>query len=405
VTSAVSALRDAVIVLTPWFPRVPGEREGNYIYDSAKAIAGQGWPVYVLVPRPLRPGFLAGHTSPGSQLAPQADAFDEFAGVQSVTHLSVPRSLTPRLNDAILDRTVMPALRRTLDRASARLIHVHTESLAPAAVQVARETGSKVIVTLHGVNVGPRHFNHPARRSRFREALAAADRVILVGEPLRPFFRDLVGRDDHFRVVPNGFSLQPVERRSTMLESGRVLRLVSVSNLHEGKGIELNLEALGSLSRRGMTNWAYDVVGDGDQRDRLRRMVAALGLGERVSFVGALPHQEVARRLSVADVFILPSYREAFGIAYLEAMAAGLLVVGVQGQGPSAFIEHGVNGLLVPPRDSKALAHELEAVMREPSRFRGMAANAARVAVERFDWRNHAISVQAVYREALDTQC
>jgi glycosyltransferase involved in cell wall biosynthesis len=70
-------------------------------------------------------------------------------------------------------------------------------------------------------------------------------------------------------------------------------------------------------------------------------------LDSKVELAGARPHEEIPQYLAAADVFILPSYREAFGIAYLEAMAAGLLVVGVRDQGPSAFIEHGISGLLV----------------------------------------------------------
>jgi hypothetical protein len=155
-----------------------------------------------------------------------------------VNHLSVPRNLTPRMSDAMLDRAVIPVLRRMVEDIAARVIHAHTESLAPAAVAVGQVTGAKVVVTLHGINVGRRYFGLASRRSRFRNALAAADRVIIVGEPLREFFRELVGRDDHFRVVPNGFSLKPAERLSLVLSAERA-HFVSALNLHEGKGIDL----------------------------------------------------------------------------------------------------------------------------------------------------------------------
>jgi glycosyltransferase involved in cell wall biosynthesis len=120
---------------------------------------------------------------------------------------------------------------------------------------------------------------------------------------------------------------------SLVLSAERALHFVSVSNLHEGKGIDLNLEALSRLHRDGLTNWTYTVIGDGNQRADLQALVHEFGLDSKVEFAGARPHEEIPQYLAAADVFILPSYREAFGIAYLEAMAAGLLVVGVRIRG------------------------------------------------------------------------
>lgn len=393
--------RRSAIVVTPWFPNAPGEREGNYVYESARAISENTWSVSVLVSRPYRPRRLGGWFPEWSGRALNAEDFSEFEQVRLVNHLSIPRNLAPRMSDLLLDKSITRELRRTVLDTSATVIHVHTESLAPAAVAVGRATGTKVVVTLHGINVGPRYFGSPWRRERFRRALSSADRVILVGEPLRPFFKELVGRDDHFRCVPNGFSLKRVERQSPVCRDDQPLRFISVSNLHEGKGIDINLVALAALCRRRETNWTYKVIGDGDQRNRLQAMVKDLGLQSRVEFVGAIPHEQVSAHLAAADVFILPSYREAFGIAYLEAMAAGLLTVGVRGQGPSAFIEHGISGLLVPPMDPDGLAQQLSGVLRDMASYRRVAANGARIACEEYTWDRHASAVTAIYEEVL----
>ena len=396
-----AVISDAVIVLTPWFPNSPGDREGNYVYESARAISRSGWRVSVLVSRPYGAGGVARILHGGSSATPKARTFEEFAEISVVKHLSVPRNLTPRISDAVLDRFVVPSLTTMVAQSGARLIHVHTEALAPAAVAVGRAMGAKVVVTLHGINVAARYFDHPTRRSRFQRTLSSADRVILVGEPLRPFFRDLVGNDDRFRVVPNGYSSRPVERSRPLLATGGTIRFVSVSNLHEGKGLDLNLSALAQLKRGGQSNWTYTLIGDGHQRSHLEKLVRASGLSGQVELTGALPPEEIPRQLAGADVFTLPSYREAFGIAYLEAMDAGLLVVGVQDQGAAAFIEHGVSGLLMPPRDADALAQQFSAILRNPSSFRAMAANGRRVAREGYSWEKHAIEVKAVYQEAL----
>jgi hypothetical protein len=151
--------KHAVTVVTPWFPSVPGEREGNYVYDSARAISEKAWSVSVVVSRPYRARGLDGSLPGWSPRTLSAESFPTFDKVRLVKHLSVPRNLAPRISDALLDRSMIPVLRRTVEETASIVIHAHTESLAPAAVAVGRMTGSKVVVTLHGINVGPPVFS------------------------------------------------------------------------------------------------------------------------------------------------------------------------------------------------------------------------------------------------------
>ena len=204
-----------------------------------------------------------------------------------------------------------------------------------------------------------------------RDALCAMKRVVLVGEPLRPYFAALAGRDDHFRVVPNGFAVPDRVADPRPEGWGPNLRWISVSNLHEGKGVDLTLQALARLRQAGSATWSYDIVGDGAERPRLEAMTDALGLRDRVTFHGRMPHDAAMRVLAQADVFVLPSYREAFGIAYLEAMALGLLAIGVSGQGPEAFIAHERTGLLVRPNDVESLFATMKSVLENARKCGG----------------------------------
>jgi glycosyltransferase involved in cell wall biosynthesis len=270
-----------------------------------------------------------------------------------------------------------------------------------AVLPIAREFGIPVVVTLHGINTERRLLDTPWKRRRMRDALCAMKRVVLVGAPLRPYFGALAGRDDHFRVVPNGFEVPDRVADPRPEGWGTSLRWISVSNLHEGKGIDLTLQALARLRQMGLANWSYDIVGDGAERPHLEAMTDALGLRDRVTFHGRMPHDEVMRVLSNADVFVLPSYREAFGIAYLEAMALGLLAIGVSGQGPEAFIAHDKTGLLVRPADVESLVATMKIVLENASEMRRIAAAGQRLVRAEFTWAAHARKLVAVYREAL----
>lgn len=93
---------------------------------------------------------------------------------------------------------------------------------------------------------------------------------------------------------------------------------------------------------------------------------------------------------SRADVFVLPSYREAFGVAYVEAMAAGLLAIGVAGQGPEAFIKHEETGLLVRPLDVESIVSTLRSVIHGKERMRRIALTGRDFVWREFTWAHHA---------------
>lgn len=384
-----------ILCVTPWFPVHDDDKEGNFVRDSVDSLRALGHEVEVLVTRPWRPGPLF---APSRQ--PQPDR--GRTGLQQMKYLSIPRNRLRWLSNHLYRWRVASALETLARRMRAEVIHVHTELPAITAVKVARRIGTPCVVTLHGINPAA-CLNSPSQHKLLRRTLGEASRVVLVGEPLRAFFAPIVQRTDHFRVVPNGFR-PPVPAPAARRRWHDPLQFVSVSNLHEGKGIELNLQALAHLRAEGLKRWHYRIVGGGKLRRELQQLATHLGLSAQVTFVGPVGHEEVYRQLSASDVFILPSYREAFGIAYLEAMACGLLTLGVKDQGPATFITHGQTGLLTAPRDVADLAAQLATVLREPGRMLDIARRGQDHVCREFTWQCHAEQLASVFAQALEKQ-
>jgi Glycosyltransferase len=387
-----------ILCITPWFPAVPGAQSGNFILDSVKALQAMGNTIKVVVAQPWHPSLGRWlHPDWGRpRLNPQAHA--KNLGLEQVKYLSIPRNYLRTLSDFACEWRVGPAIRRIAVSFKPNVILAHTELIGRVAVTSGRATGIPVGVVLHGINTAPR-LNTPTQLRAVGKALAAADRVILVGEPLREYFASIVGRTDHFRIVYNGFRMPPVEIRGKGASWGSPLRLISVSNLHEGKGIDLNLQALGRLYRDGWRNWVYTIVGDGRERSALEAIARDLGITAQVRFTGAVDHNMVYSYLAKADIFVLPSYREAFGVAYLEAMACGLLVIGVRGQGPEAFIHHHETGLLVEPKDLDSLVDCLRRLFEDPARMQAIAAKGRDFVRAEFTWQRHAEKMNRVLSE------
>jgi glycogen synthase len=143
------------------------------------------------------------------------------------------------------------------------------------------------------------------------------------------------------------------------------------------------------------------VVGDGPDRAALQRR--AQRFGGRVHFTGFVPHAAVRAVLAHADVLVLPSLYEDLSSALIEAMAAGLPVVATRVGGTADLVHHGVNGLLVAPRDPAALAAAISQILADPAAAAQMSAAARRTAAA-YAWPDLVRQVLAVYRQVTQRQ-
>jgi glycosyltransferase involved in cell wall biosynthesis len=146
----------------------------------------------------------------------------------------------------------------------------------------------------------------------------------------------------------------------------------------------------------------YVVIGAGRGREPLTRMVADLGLAERVRFLGQLSNHEALQEAWRCHLYVMPSVEEPFGVAYVEAMAGGLPAVGTRGEGGPEDIAAAGGGMVMVARDDhSALAGELERLLGDPGRLEELG-EAARENVERnFTWRACGQATVAAYEAAI----
>lgn len=173
------------------------------------------------------------------------------------------------------------------------------------------------------------------------------------------------------------------------------LRVATVGRLHRSKGHDDLIRAVALLAQRGRAV-RLTIMGDGPQRAELEALVAQLGLNASVMLTGSLAEDRVRTNLAEADVFVGASHAEPLGVVYMEAMALGVPTIGTDAGGVPEIIEHGISGLLVPPKNPEAIADALERIATEPGLAERLgAAGRARI-VDRFDSRIGAADVRAV---------
>jgi glycosyltransferase involved in cell wall biosynthesis len=200
--------------------------------------------------------------------------------------------------------------------------------------------------------------------------------------------------------VPNGIDPELLEAAKAPALSDRTYDFVAMGRLVRIKRFDIFLEALSLLRHRRSWNGKAAIVGEGPLLVELARRTRSLGLASHVEFLGLLPDPTKLRALSNSKIFVLPSEREGFSIATLEAMALGLPAVVARPKydevfGTSEFVRDGLSGVFFPEGDSAELARTLWELIQDVSRLEDLSKEARRVA-SGYTWRSAASKMEAL---------
>jgi glycosyltransferase involved in cell wall biosynthesis len=236
-----------------------------------------------------------------------------------------------------------------------------------AAVELARQSGVPVVVQVHGSDIRQLQ-QFPARRAGTMLAVRQAQGVIAVCRELAGGVIRLGASPERVRVIIDGVDpavFSPGSKESARqrlgLPSDRQ-HLLFVGNLVPVKGIDVLVAACGRLRNSA---WQLHIIGDGPQRAALQRAAAAAGIGQRVTFHGAITHENLPDWFRAADLFVLASRSEGVPNVLLEAMACGLPLVASEVGGIPEIADQGASRL-VPPERPDALAEAITDMLAHP---------------------------------------
>ncbi len=123
---------------------------------------------------------------------------------------------------------------------------------------------------------------------------------------------------------------------------------------------------------------------------------------DRIEFLGELPHEKAMRYMAICDVFSLPSWKEGFGIVYLEAMAHGKPVIACATEGIADIIEDGNTGFLAPPRSVEGLANIIDFTLNNPQKTGDIANRGRKLVLENYTWAKNAEKYIELYQEHIN---
>jgi teichuronic acid biosynthesis glycosyltransferase TuaC len=299
-----------------------------------------------------------------------------------------------------------PFLKRTLVALHKKhrfdLIHAHwTVPSGVIAALAQRWMKVPIVVSIHGSEL-----TYVARKTLLGPAVIrwALDKANMVVTNSTWTNREILkygAKPEHLKVVrlggntPKYLQLNPDSARSG------VVQLLSVGVLIKRKGHRFVVEALRVLSDMGYL-FEYTIVGDGPGISTLTRMVEELGLSNVVHFVGHKSHADVWPYFSNCDIFVLPSWAEAFGVVYVEALGLRKPVIGCEGEGgPEDLKAFGDCVELVKPKDVPSLVDAIKRLIDDPVRRERMGNIGREIVSKYYTWEQNAAATMEVYREVL----
>jgi glycogen(starch) synthase len=292
------------------------------------------------------------------------------------------------------------------------VMHVHDWLAAFSGISFKHYLKKPMVLTVHSTEVGRAQGLHSPDSFSINGiewwAMYEADRVIVCSQSMK---NEICGHFnlpcDKVEVIPNAID---ATKYQISVDRGAVRQrygvgwgeklILCVGRLVPQKGTEYFIRAIPRIAKR-YPEAKFIIVGEGWSRDILEAEARASGQGRKIQFTGFASDQEVINLMTSADVLVVPSIYEPFGIVALEGMATGVPVVASQVGGLSEVIEHDRTGLFVYPRSPESIAWGIDRILSDPDHAKWLTENAKDKLHKAYSWEAVAMKTVDVYRKVV----
>ena len=399
-----------VLCVTSSFPRWKADDATPFVSNLAKDLQRLGWDVDVLAPH--APGAATRETLDGVQverfryLVPEAQQTVCYQGGALINLRRSPSNWL-RIPPLVLAELLAVATRLR----SRRYDLVHSHWILPqgfVASLVAPALGIPHVATAHGGDVFVLRGRLPEAFKRF--ALARANAVTVNSSVTGAEVDRLLAGEGAAHLIPMGVSVTEAPADAARRTELRALHrrgdgplLIFVGRMVREKGVAELIESLGIL-RESFPEVRALLVGEGPDRPAFQALAEGLGLGDRLSFTGWVEASQVPGLLGAADIYVGPSHTEAQGLAFLEAMWAGIPVVAARVGGIPDVVRHQETGLLVEPGSPRQVAEAVTRIRSDAGLASGLARRARDLVRTSYSRDAAAARFSALFESLLDAR-
>jgi len=292
------------------------------------------------------------------------------------------------------------------------VFHAHDWLVATAGIGLKHVFRKPLLVTMHSTEIGRRDGIHTGTEKMIGETEAwltyEAWKVICCSQYMVSHVKWAFGvPDDKLVMVPNGVNMQVYEdiRKQDLRPFRTVFALpeeklvLFVGRLVYEKGAQVLINAIPKILEK--VNAKFVIVGSGYMKDQLSTIVRSMGMENKVLFTGFVDEETLLKLQCCADVSVVPSLFEPFGIVALEAMAAKSPVVVSDTGGLGEIVEHDITGVKVYPNNTESLAWGITKVLIDEKYRNSLRENAYKRIQEKYDWDKIAQHTKQIYEAVL----
>jgi glycogen(starch) synthase len=291
------------------------------------------------------------------------------------------------------------------------VFHAHDWLVATAGIGLKHVFRKPLFATMHSTEIGRRDGLHTDTEKMIHETEAwltyEAWKVICCSDYMVSHVRWAFGLpEDKLIMIPNGVNINVYDKIESDLESFRARFALSeekivlyVGRLVYEKGIHVLINAVPKVLEK--VNAKFIIVGSGYMKDQLLNIVRSMSLEHKVLFLGFADDETLLRLQKCADVSVVPSLFEPFGIVALEAMAAKSPVVVSDTGGLSEIVKHNVTGFKAYPNNPESLAWGITKILLDDNYRNYIRENAYKQVQDKYDWEKIALQTKAMYQAVL----
>jgi glycogen(starch) synthase len=344
---------------------------------------------------------------------PGSPNYEEMDGVKvyrASTELGHPNFLTWVL---LFNHFLTKRMADVIHQVDFDVMHVHDWLAAFSGISFKHYMKKPMVLTVHSTEVGRAQGLHSPDSFSINGiewwSMYEADRVIVCSQSMKD---EICGHfnlpQDKVDVIPNAID---ATKYQTSVDRGAVRQrygvgygeklILCVGRLVPQKGVEYFIRAIPSIARR-YPEAKFIIVGEGWSRDILEAEARASGQNRKIQFTGFASDQEVIDLMTSADVLVVPSIYEPFGIVALEGMATGVPVVASKVGGLAEVIDHDQTGIFVYLKNPESIAWGIDRVLSDPDHARWLTENAKEKLHKAYSWEAVAMKTVNVYRKVVE---